>query len=88
MDKSSSLTLLFHHHGHRADSTANRTPARPVGQVGRAGYAVSFVVPGAIAFRYQVKRFLGEGGKKKVYLTHDTTQCEDESWMAATSRGL
>ena len=23
--------------------------------------------------RYQVKRFLGEGGKKKVYLAHDTT---------------
>ncbi len=23
--------------------------------------------------RYQIKRFLGEGGKKKVYLAHDTT---------------
>ena len=23
--------------------------------------------------RYQVKRFLGEGGKKRVYLAHDTT---------------
>ena len=23
--------------------------------------------------RYQVKRFLGESGKKKVYLVHDTT---------------
>jgi serine/threonine protein kinase len=22
--------------------------------------------------RYQVKKFLGEGGKKKVYLAHDT----------------
>ena len=27
--------------------------------------------------RYQVKRFLGEGGKKKVYLAHDTTLGRD-----------
>ena len=27
--------------------------------------------------RYQVKKFLGEGGKKKVYLAHDTTLGRD-----------
>ena len=27
--------------------------------------------------RYQVKRFLGEGGKKKVYLAHDTNLDRD-----------
>ncbi len=27
--------------------------------------------------RYQVRRFLGEGGKKKVYLAHDTTLDRD-----------
>src|SRR6476620_5778245 len=29
------------------------------------------------AGRYAVKRFLGEGGKKKVYLAHDTTLDRD-----------
>jgi len=27
--------------------------------------------------RYQIKKFLGEGGKKKVYLAHDTVLDRD-----------
>ena len=37
---------------------------------------VDAVTPTPTSFandRYQVKRFLGEGGKKKVFLAHDTT---------------
>jgi serine/threonine protein kinase len=35
-------------------------------------------IPTSFAFgRYQVKRFLGEGGKKKVYLAHDSVLDRD-----------
>ena len=38
--------------------------------------------------RYQVRRFLGEGGKKKVYLAHDATLdqlfCSPLPWLLRT----
>ena len=38
--------------------------------------------------RYQVKRFLGEGGKKKVHLAHDTTLDRDVAFALIKTEGL
>ncbi|MEE8465253.1 MAG: protein kinase, partial [Dehalococcoidia bacterium] len=38
--------------------------------------------------RYQVQRFLGEGGKKKVYLAHDTTLDRDVAFALIKTEGL
>ena len=38
--------------------------------------------------RYDVKRFLGEGGKKKVYLAHDTTLDRDVAFALIKTEGL
>ena len=40
------------------------------------------------AGRYQVKRFLGEGGKKRVYLAHDTTLDRDVGFALIKTEGL
>ena len=38
--------------------------------------------------RYHVKRFLGEGGKKKVYLAHDTTLDREVAFALIKTEGL
>ncbi|MFQ5874758.1 MAG: tetratricopeptide repeat protein [Dehalococcoidia bacterium] len=38
--------------------------------------------------RYQVKKFLGEGGKKKVYLTHDNVLDRDVAFSLIKTEGL
>ena len=38
--------------------------------------------------RYQVKRFLGEGGKKNVYLAHDTTLDREVAFALIKTDGL
>jgi hypothetical protein len=38
--------------------------------------------------RYQVRSFLGEGGKKKVYLAHDTTLDRDVAFALIKTEGL
>ena len=38
--------------------------------------------------RYEVKRFLGEGGKKKVYLAHDTLLDRDVAFALIKTEGL
>ena len=38
--------------------------------------------------RYQVKRLLGEGGKKRVYLAHDTTLDRDVAFALIKTEGL
>ncbi len=38
--------------------------------------------------RYEVKRFLGEGGKKRVYLTHDTLLDRDVAFALIKTEGL
>jgi serine/threonine protein kinase len=40
------------------------------------------------AGRYQVKKFLGEGGKKKVYLAHDTTLDRDVAFALIKTEKL
>jgi len=47
------------------------------------------VVPTSFANgRYLVKRFLGEGGKKRVYLAHDTTLDRDVAFALIKTEGL
>ena len=38
--------------------------------------------------RYEVKKFLGEGGKKRVYLAHDTTLDRDVAFALIKTEGL
>jgi hypothetical protein len=38
--------------------------------------------------RYQVKKFLGEGGKKKVYLAHDNTLDRDVAFALIKTEKL
>lgn len=38
--------------------------------------------------RYQVKKFLGEGGKKRVYLTHDGVLDRDVAFALIKTEGL
>ncbi len=38
--------------------------------------------------RYQVKQFLGEGGKKKVYLAHDTLLDREVAFALIKAEGL
>jgi Protein kinase domain len=47
------------------------------------------ILPTAFAAgRYSVKRFLGEGGKKRVYLAHDTTLDRDVAFALIKTDGL
>lgn len=41
-----------------------------------------------VSDRYQVKQFLGEGGKKKVYLTHDNTLDRDVAFALLKTEKL
>ena len=38
--------------------------------------------------RYQIQKFLGEGGKKRVYLAHDTTLDRDVAFALIKTEGL
>ena len=54
-----------------------------------AGHPESPVHPSSFAGdRYQVKRFLGEGGKKRVYLAHDTRLDRDVAFALIKTEGL
>jgi serine/threonine protein kinase/tetratricopeptide (TPR) repeat protein len=64
------------------ESTANPTPP-PVSP------PASSTVPASFANgRYQVKKFLGEGGKKKVYLAHDSTLDRDVAFALIKTEKL
>ena len=63
---------------HTAESATTLAPAPPQQEQPK-----SFA-----AGRYEVKRFLGEGGKKKVYLAHDTTLDRDVAFALIKTEGL
>ncbi len=66
-------------------SSAEQPPARIIPQtpVAALDQPTSFANG-----RYQVKRFLGEGGKKKVYLAHDTTLDREVAFALIKTEGL
>ena len=64
-------------------------PARPATISSSPSPATSVDQPTAFADgRYQVKQFLGEGGKKKVYLAHDTTLDREVAFALIKTEGL
>jgi class 3 adenylate cyclase len=58
-------------------------PAAPTTPTPTPTIATSFA-----AGRYQVKRFLGEGGRKRVYLAHDTRLDRDVAFSLIKTEGL
>ena len=68
-------------------AAAQRAMEAPSAPVGRPEPAPS--VPASFAGgRYEVKKFLGEGGKKKVYLAHDTLLDRDVAFALIKTEGL
>jgi len=66
-------------------TTAGAPTSRPT----EAGDAAQPPAPSAFADgRYTVKRFLGEGGKKRVYLAHDTLLDRDVAFALIKTEGL
>ncbi|MCH7735755.1 MAG: serine/threonine protein kinase, partial [Chloroflexi bacterium] len=67
---------------------ADSPPVEQSGEVAQAS-AQSTDTPTSFANgRYQVTGFLGEGGKKKVYLAHDTTLDRDVAFALIKAEGL
>ena len=64
--------------GAAGKSDANEAPATPGLQVPEA----------FVSGRYTVKRLLGEGGKKRVYLAHDTLLDRDVAFALIKTEGL
>ena len=57
----------------------------------RRGAGMSTRPPKPTSFvngRYEVKRLLGEGGKKRVHLAHDTTLDRDVAFALIKTEGL
>jgi len=69
-----------------ADGTPPGTPRVELSQSASVASVeqLAFFVNG----RYEVKRFLGEGGKKKVYLAHDTLLDRDVAFALIKTEGL
>jgi len=66
-----------------ASSTANKRESQGEGSPERSTVPRSFANG-----RYTVRRFLGEGGKKKVYLAHDTLLDRDVAFALIKTEGL
>ena len=66
-----------------AASTANRDSKPASRSASASSQLTSFAVG-----RYQVKRILGEGGKKKVYLAHDATLDRDVAFALIKTEGM
>ncbi len=64
-------------------SSAASSAAEPVPAAAAPAHPPSFV-----AGRYRVERFLGEGGRKRVFLAHDTTLDRDIAFAQIRTEGL
>ena len=73
----------------RALSAAAPRPAPSAAPPLPQATAQGAAIPASFAGdRYEVKRFLGEGGKKRVYLAHDTTLDRDVAFALIKTDGL
>ena len=89
MDPENRDALAFLATAQRALATSGPASARPAPTSPQAASAPAASQPTSFASgRYQVKRFLGEGGKKKVYLAHDTTLDRDVAFALIKTEGL
>jgi len=66
-----------------AQSSPRDTPPAPIEPVRPPSHPSSFV-----AGRYRVERFLGEGGRKRVFLAHGTTLDRDIAFAQIRTEGL
>ena len=75
--------------GSATASASDDAPGEPGGAETSAPVAAPPASPTSFANgRYTVKRFLGEGGKKRVYLAHDTKLDRDVAFALIKSEGL
>jgi class 3 adenylate cyclase len=70
-------------HGCGQSLSQAAAPARPLTPAPSPAVSASFA-----SGRYQVKRFLGEGGWKRVYLAHDTKLDSDVAFALIKTEGL
>jgi len=68
--------------------SASPAPASPDNSPPTSSVTVTNQPTSFAGGRYQVKRFLGEGGKKKVYLAHDTTLDREVAFALIKTEGL
>ena len=68
--------------------SASPAPASPDNSPPTSSVTVTNQPTSFAGGRYQVKRFLGEGGKKKVYLAHDTTLDREVAFALIKTDGL
>jgi len=72
-----------------SEATAETAPPSPRASAVTAAERTAALEPSSFASgRYAVKRFLGEGGKKKVYLAHDTLLDRDVAFALIKTEGL
>ena len=87
LDPDNSDAKTFLAAANRALDGQQIAPVLPSGQSATPPLAVE--LPSSFANgRYKVKRFLGEGGKKKVYLAHDTILDRDVAFALIKTEGL
>ena len=79
--------VFCHGCGARVEPAADVPPISPAATAAHA--IIPATPPSSFANgRYQVKQFLGEGGKKKVYLAHDTLLDREVAFALIKTEGL
>jgi hypothetical protein len=89
LDPDNPDALAFRAAAERATGSPDAAPlALTIADVAPTERAPTPVPTSFAGGRYQVKRFLGEGGKKKVYLAHDTVLDRDVAFALVKTEGL
>jgi serine/threonine protein kinase len=87
-DPENADALAFGLAAERASSTPPAAPSETVPPSQPSIPAPTATPASFVNGRYEVKRFLGEGGKKKVYLAHDTLLDRDVAFALIKTEGL
>ena len=87
LDPENKDALTFHAAAERAQGSVGSAASQPTAPAPATG--VPSAQPTSFADgRYQVQRFLGEGGKKKVYLAQDTLLDREVAFALIKTEGL